>query len=843
MANIKNYLIQFMASIQGDRLVTQKLRGIMSAQRGIGTSAKTATVHSGALIKALRRVAIVVPIWFAFRMAMMGVLQTVRFLVTTFIKLDDQLATIKTIVSANSKSINADMVLIRQTILSMAKDTRVPINDMAEAFYFLRTANLDTREAMQAFIPTIQSMVATGIGAKQIARAIAGAYNTMGDALGDNLTISEKFTKIADTLNFTFATQDVQMNELVDGYSKLAPFASGLTDTFEELVTMIGFLNTKMLRGGRTGRLLARGMIQIIKNGDKLRNIFGITFDPKAPLNFLGLMRQIKSSIGDTGKLTAEQQSALQKIFATRGRTPIQLLLQDMKGLDEALKNASENADGFTKKLADIKMNTIAGQLARLKNLTFLTGEAFLVSITGAKDFAQALKEMNNNISEGILGVSVFAVKLRVLNNNMKFLLGAGRQIKFRIETAKFNRLNEIFTKLNTRMNELVISGQKAGKSLDEIKATGEYKKLNVAVTEASKNMQIINGRMQELGVLSEDTELALILQRTVSLLKEESDILKATSAENQKKLNNASEGKEVAEQTLRIMQKLGFTASEIAQTRLDDLTGLVGKKRLEEDSLQVLQARNKLEIALLDESIKGTNKLISHELELMKLRGASARQILEAKSAIEDSIFGRANELTQLDRMLATEKAITQEEIKRKNLSGDTVKIWKIAKKQGEDIATNISKIIRGQIGLKDLSDKETQILAQQFRSKFEQLQAEKFFFEGEGKKIPIAERPERPDRRGATRGILGRARRLGFKDLRQERRKAQDIATGLAGLNITPILNFSQNLQIIIDPDVVAKKIKDKVWNFVEPKIEEALAQQITPLKKSMQRYLDSF
>lgn len=262
----QQYLIQFYATVKGHQLVVKNLSQIERQLGRSGKSVKQFTVTqkglekstvglAGKMGKLALRAVMVVPIWMALRAAMMRVLMTIRMIVTGLLDLDEGMARIKTVMHGTAESIARDMGSIRAYILQMATRSRVPIKELTEAFYFLKTANLSAQEAMAAFIPTLNAMVGTGNKAKNTARAVAGMYNTMGKYLGDTLTITEKFTKIADVLTYTYATQDVQLEELIAGYTKLAPYLSGLDDDFETIVATLGFLNTQLLRGGRTGRL------------------------------------------------------------------------------------------------------------------------------------------------------------------------------------------------------------------------------------------------------------------------------------------------------------------------------------------------------------------------------------------------------------------------------------------------------------------------------------------------------------------------------------------------------------------------------------------------------------
>ncbi|KKM96143.1 hypothetical protein LCGC14_1181030 [marine sediment metagenome] len=317
--------------------------------------------------KVVQRALLVAPAWMLIRSAMILVIRTVKDMITAFIDLDEGLARIRTVMHGNAEDINAEMAGIRRQILDTAVDSKISIKELAEAMYFLKTASLDVGQAISAFTPTVNAMIGTGVGAREMARSVAGVFNTMGKFITGTANDAEKFQKIADVLTFTFATQDVEMKELIAGYTKLAPFLSGLDDSFTDIVTTLGVLNTRMLRSGRTGRLTGRAILQLTKNSSKLASIFGITFDANKPINFLKTIEAISKAMKDTEKVTFAQSEAIRQIFATRGGVGVKLLLADFEGLKKAIDEAGIGAGGFAEKIAKIKMRTISAQTQRTK--------------------------------------------------------------------------------------------------------------------------------------------------------------------------------------------------------------------------------------------------------------------------------------------------------------------------------------------------------------------------------------------------------------------------------------------------------------------------------------------
>jgi len=398
----KQYIISFLATIKGDKMVVQGMKNIERTQGKVTKTtqkASKATQTYGQMMGGLaKRALMVIPIWLLLRGAFMAVLRTIGDMVKGYLDLDDALARIQTVVHGTTQQIASDMARIKILIKDVAVTTRIPLKELAETFYFLRTSSLNTAEAMSAFEHTVDAMTGTGIKGKEMARAVAGVYNTMGKYILEGASASEKFQRITDVLTFTYATQDVQMDELVQGYTKLAPYISGLSDSFTDLVTIIGFLNTRMLRAGRTGRLTGRTILQISKNADKLASTFGITFDADKPINFLDTMEEINAVMKIQGKLTFEQSQALQQIFATRGAVAPRLILESFEGLREDIEKANKEIEGFTKRIAELKMDTVRGQMERMSNIMKILAEDFITATQGTGDYADALKQLADTL-------------------------------------------------------------------------------------------------------------------------------------------------------------------------------------------------------------------------------------------------------------------------------------------------------------------------------------------------------------------------------------------------------------------------------------------------------------
>jgi len=603
----KQYLISFLATLKGDKAVVRGLRGMESqinrVKKTIPGATKGVKSFGMALTDIGKRALVTIPAWLLLRSVFMGIIRTIGDVVRSNVEFEEQMARIRTVMHGTASEINADMATTKSAILDMAVKSRLGIEKLAEGFYFLRTSNLDTKQALDAFTPAVNLAVGTGNELAQTTRALAGVYNTMGKAITETMTDQEAFRKIADVLAFTYATQDVQLGELIASYEKFAPFVSGLDDSFTDVVTTLGFLNTRLLRSGRAGRLTGRAIIQLSKNADKLASIFGITFDPDKPINFVNVIKQIHSALNKGTKLTEKQSKAIQDTFATRGAVPIRLLLESFEEWNEALELAGENAEGFAQRMNDIRMNTVGAQADRLKSILAILGNELITGATGTSSFAETLKLLNEALASAREG-------FRFVGNAIGFYLANVSQVALAMEA---------FVKSGIDMSTL----------LNPFKLLGGFKKLGDALAEIKK---------QQLGLISWDDYVKQQAEATDEAEKENQEREKIQKLQTETKEIEKIRSGELKKQRallahqVKLLKIAGVHEKEIAQFKLDQLDTLAQFMTLEDEELERLKAQNELLEAQTKFRQQMVTSLQTSALSLLKVMGASESQILEIK-------------------------------------------------------------------------------------------------------------------------------------------------------------------------------------------------------------------
>jgi len=628
------FLDQYGRTVENTGNLSDKSSGQIRKFGNVATDTGKKTKIAGKQTKTLgenfafisKRALLTIPVWIALRTAIMGIIRVIGNAITAQLDLEEGLARLRTVTLGTASEIESGMEKSRKAIINMAAQTDRSFSDLAEAMYFLRTANLNTEESLAAFPHAMNVIVATGADVKNVIRAMAGTWNTMKHTLEDATSASEGFQEIADMLTYTFATQDVEMKELTQSFSQFAPFSRGLGESFTEMVTTLGFLNTQMLRAGRTGRLTGRALLQLTQNSDKLAEIFGITFDPDAPIKFLDVIQQISNTMGENERITGRQADALREVFQMRGMVAVSLLIGKMDELNEAIAMAEKYGDNFAEKLKEIRMETVRAQWKRFNNILASVTNEFIHQVSAGESVATIMADINDGLDNSIDSAGeagkAFRRMLVTLDEFDKMIIedrewALGPQLGDRADgiAAIFEHIKaRIFPHLTLKKifsDENVISVSRKIGSI-------------VGLTQLwDKNQERVNKRMKEQNI-------------ELKKQKEEKEKILgiATNLEVTEENRMAIQGLEekTLETHLSLLESKGATNLEIAKAQEDYVKNLAKEGRIADNGIAQATARHDVLKAQYEMQKELKENILSDQINLLKAQGHTELEILDAK-------------------------------------------------------------------------------------------------------------------------------------------------------------------------------------------------------------------
>jgi len=321
-----------------------------------------------------------------------------------------------------------------------------------------------------------------------------------------------------------------------------------------------------------------------------------------------------------------------------------------------------------------------------------------------------------------------------------------GNAIKNYFKLVKqFGETDARVAEASTKVKELAIKQQDKLKKGIESEAETRLELLNI---------ELRGIRTGKTKLTIEKNKLSYLEKERASMgesLQKEKDSLKVSISKQEAQLQrNIILEKEKG--ILEGMRSLGASRLQIEVQTLANMEarGIVG--------LKLRQQEEKIAQVMKNQVISSAQKLVSHEIELLRIRGLSGSQLLVAKMAIEDAVFGRASETTELQRQLDMEKEITKEKQNQIEYSEESKKLYQVAVKYGKDVAKAFAEVLRGKEAFEDLGFFDMPDIFEKMFPKFMERKKLTEFFKDEGKKIPIKEKLDTKEIQEATARIAQR-------------------------------------------------------------------------------------
>jgi TP901 family phage tail tape measure protein len=316
----------------------------------------------------------------------------------------------------------------------LGKTTQFSASQAAQAMEFLGMAGLETRQIIST-LPNVLLLAAAG----GIELASAADYAT-GIMAGFGLAADES-RRVADVLAYSATASKTTIADMSEAMKFAAPIAKSLGVSFEDTAAAAAVLANNQIKGTLAGTGIRRILADLASPTNEAREAIeriGLTVQDVSPLynDFSDILQKF-ADVNFTARDAVD-------IFGKQGMTPM-LALVDAKSIGkfDSLSKAMENSAGAAQKMADVKMDTLAGDwkkftsaveeltiaifmdgglLKSMRDLVFHMTEFFRILSENQKfiiDFsaaATALSETVKDLGVGFFGLYLILSKLKKLD-------------------------------------------------------------------------------------------------------------------------------------------------------------------------------------------------------------------------------------------------------------------------------------------------------------------------------------------------------------------------------------------------------------------------------------------
>lgn len=369
-------------------------------------------------------------------------------------------------ITLNGETVNV-MASLENLAREMGKETKFSAKEAADAINILAMAGYDTQQVYDS-LPKLLSLAAAGdldiAAAADITTGILAGFNMTTEESGG---VVDKLAKLASSAKGT-------VESFGEGMSTVAGQALTTGQSFDDVATALGVLGNNNLSASQGGKMLQR----------VLKNLYQPTAAAAKELDALGVSaydadgkaRALPDVLSDmqaalAGMNDEAKNTSMSKIFDAQSIRGASALIRSAGEEFAGLKGKIEDSTDAAKQMADVRMETLSGQLQILKSQTeeagIAFGKALLPVITDLVKDAQKAVDWINKLDDGqkrtiIRLAAVAAAAGPVLMVVGKLTSGAGKVIsaggKLLQLAPKLSGAAKTVTKGITGMNGSVLS-------------------------------------------------------------------------------------------------------------------------------------------------------------------------------------------------------------------------------------------------------------------------------------------------------------------------------------------------------------------------------------------------
>lgn len=755
---------------------------------------------------AFKRALIVAPLWMAARTVLQSFFNTIKEGMDTVVQFEGKMVNLKAILgtglASNTKYIND----LSDSFYNLSIKTGLAVTRIQDIFAQLTKYNFadDIKKQIITVADSFEDIFGN-VKAEDITNIIAQTFFLLGKTFDKTKTDAENLNSVTLQLFRLLKSGGTAGTELVSSFSEILPVASQLGISFDELVNLMTAFSKAAPMAGVPATQLKTFFVKLIDKTDEIGSKFGIfRKEGESTGQFIARFAQeLKSlsSVDMQGTL-----SNLQEIFGMKGivaANTLKIASDELKKMQSDTTTLTDLQDNYNKsaKEADNTLGEIGKKLAASKTAASAGFFKSFVDTAGVKDLA---KGWTSEQGRGVLSNigTTLAMPIKGLQN----LIAGSTRALFEQKPGESlgKRFQNLFTyilrpDIQPDLPETQKQIEKVQNKIKEI-INSKTNKTEIKLPEITLN----TNQLEEYRKMKKD--FGVNITKTLGL--NEQDLLLKNIKKEIEDINEIFK-------TKTDTQKYGLAT--LSQEELlykvlsGDVQSLVNYWRAAGKEADRVMALVKIgqdyQVAALSDKLTNINKVLENEAQIAKMKGAEDIQILEWKIEILKQLYGSEQATQQLlDLKYEKEKLITQEKLNQKNLSQEEIQIYQIAKKQGKDVAQEVSSFLAGTKGLKDLSETAQRTLKGRFSGKVEETQAADFFEQNKDLLLP--------------------------KQLRAE----------AAGMELKSLNEITvQPMQIKVNLD--SESIVQGVMAAIEPKLAASLNKTGSTLNKADKKNIEDF
>jgi len=333
-------------------------------------------------------------------MAGTGVAVALGFGVRSAVKFEQGMSGVNAVLMKSS----AETAALRTEALRLGSTTTFTATEASNAMENLARAGFSQNEIISATGAVLNAAAADAMGLAEAADIVANVTRAMGLEAKDA-------SRVADVLALTSAKTNTNITMLGEGFKYAATQSKNLGIPLEETSAVLGLMANAGLKGSMGGTSFTNMLVKMTKptaTAKRMMSELGAEFVVatdkfgKKRVDLIDTVHSIAAGFKDI-KDPVKKAAMVTEIFGLRGQKAVGSFLGQLEKNPRVLSDLYaklEDANGAAAKMAEIRLDNVAGQMTLLKSaVEGLTINFFSMFNSQAKGGLKSLAKGIGNIS------------------------------------------------------------------------------------------------------------------------------------------------------------------------------------------------------------------------------------------------------------------------------------------------------------------------------------------------------------------------------------------------------------------------------------------------------------
>lgn len=339
--------------------------------------------------------------------------------ITPAANLQEQMSTVKALISADNENIESDMERLNAVAKKMGATTKFTAVEAGKALEYMGMAGWKASE-MEAGLPGIMNLAA----------ASGEDLGTVSDIVTDAMTAfgmtADRAGYFADVLARTATSANTDVGLMGETFQQVAPLAGAMGYTIKDMNVAVGLMANAGIKGSKSGVALKNVITNLAKPSDAAAAAMeklgvSLTNTDGTTKSFEEVVKSLRK--GFSGLTKSEKAAYAATIGGKQGMAGLLAIVNSSEKDFADLAKQIDNCKGAAEEMAATKLDNLNGDITLAKSawdgLATTIGEMFLpnlrAAVTKVRDFLEKANEFAQNNPELIKQIAKVAAGLAAL--------------------------------------------------------------------------------------------------------------------------------------------------------------------------------------------------------------------------------------------------------------------------------------------------------------------------------------------------------------------------------------------------------------------------------------------